>query len=136
MPLEINFIPDHRILHEAGFNVLAYDLRSHGHSGEGNVGSLKYARDRRDTRDMAVGPFGRCLGGHPAAFAAYEKRRGARAERVVAYSRTISDGKAAGPVARVFRDLMMPVFLCRAASAEGLAWMYRHHIDRDRPVAA
>ncbi|RBQ17919.1 FAD-dependent monooxygenase [Spongiactinospora rosea] len=78
----------------------------------------------------------RDLGGHSAAFAAFEKQRRARAERVVAYSRTISNSKAAGPVARVFRDLMMPVFLRRSAGAEGLAWMYRHHIDWDQPVAA
>jgi hypothetical protein len=73
---EIDFTPDYRILHEAGFNVLAYDLRNHGHSGEGNggvnstgiyeardvVGSLNYVRGRPDTRDMAVGLFSRCLG--------------------------------------------------------------------------
>ena len=73
---EIDFTPDYRILHEAGFHVLAYDLRNHGLSGEGNggitsngiheardvVGSLDYLRSRSDTRDMAVGLFSRCLG--------------------------------------------------------------------------
>ncbi|MDN3357724.1 alpha/beta hydrolase [Actinomadura sp. DC4] len=73
---EIDFTPDYRILHEAGFNVLAYDLRNHGHSGAGNggvsssgiyeardvVGSLNYVRGRPDTRDMAIGLFSRCLG--------------------------------------------------------------------------
>jgi hypothetical protein len=73
---EIDFTSDYRILHEAGFNVLAYDLRNHGHSGEGNggvnstgiyeardvVGSLNYVRGRPDTRDMAIGLFSRCLG--------------------------------------------------------------------------
>ncbi|MEU7000250.1 FAD-dependent monooxygenase [Nonomuraea sp. NPDC046570] len=67
--------------------------------------------------------------GHEAAFARYEAERRERAERVVAYSKRISNSKAAGPVARVFRDLMMPMFLKKAASSESLAWMYRHHIE-------
>ncbi|GAA3468379.1 FAD-dependent oxidoreductase [Nonomuraea roseola] len=67
--------------------------------------------------------------GHTAAFESYERRRRARVERVVAWSRKISDRKAAGPVARVLRDLMLPVFLRRSAGDESLAWMYRHHID-------
>lgn len=73
---EVDFIPDYRILHDAGYNVLAYDLRNHGLSGAANggltssgifeardvVGSLDYVRSRPDTRDMAVGLFSRCLG--------------------------------------------------------------------------
>jgi uncharacterized protein len=73
---EVDFIPDYRILHDAGYNVLAYDLRNHGHSGAANggvtssgifeardvVGSLTYARGRHDTRDMTIGLFSRCLG--------------------------------------------------------------------------
>ncbi|MGR6913559.1 FAD-dependent oxidoreductase [[Actinomadura] parvosata] len=71
----------------------------------------------------------RCLresGGHEEAFRRFEAERRPRVERVVAYSRTISNSKAAGPVARVFRDLMMPIFLRRSASQESLAWMYRY----------
>jgi len=45
------------------------------------------------------------------AFAAYEGLRRERVERVVAYSRRLSDAKAAGPVARVVRDLVMPLAL-------------------------
>lgn len=73
---EVDLIPDYRILHDAGHNVLAYDLRNHGHSGAANggiassgifeardvVGSLDYVRGRRDTRDLASGLFSRCLG--------------------------------------------------------------------------
>ena len=58
------------MLHDAGYNVLAYDLRNHGLSGAANggvvthgftesrdvVGSLEYIRSRPDTRDMAIGP--------------------------------------------------------------------------------
>jgi hypothetical protein len=72
----VNFIPDCRILHNAGYNILAYDLRNFGLSGAANggiassgifesrdvLGSLRYVRDRRDTRDMTIGLFSRCLG--------------------------------------------------------------------------
>lgn len=71
----------------------------------------------------------RCLresGGHEEAFRRFESERRPRAERVVAYARTISNSKAAGPVARVFRDLMMPFFLRKSAGQESLAWMYRY----------
>ena len=73
---EINFIPDCKILHDAGYNVLTYDLRNHGHSAAANggivssglfeyrdvLGSLRYARGRSDTAKMTVGLFSRCLG--------------------------------------------------------------------------
>ena len=73
---EVNFIPDYKILHDAGYNVLAYDLRNFGLSGAANggiassgifesrdvLGSLRYVRDRRDTRTMTLGLFSRCLG--------------------------------------------------------------------------
>ncbi|MER7164904.1 alpha/beta hydrolase [Micromonospora sp. NPDC000207] len=73
---EVDFVPDYRILHDAGHHVLAYDLRNHGLSGAANggitssgifeardvVGALTYARRRPETRDAAVGLFSRCLG--------------------------------------------------------------------------
>lgn len=73
---EVNFIPDYKILHNAGYNVLAYDLRNFGQSGAANggiassgifesrdvLGSLKYIRSRHDTRDMTIALFSRCLG--------------------------------------------------------------------------
>lgn len=73
----------------------------------------------------------RCLHeskGHREAFERFEAERRPRVERVVAYSRTISNSKAAGPVARVVRDLMLPFFLRKSASQESLAWMYRHEV--------
>jgi pimeloyl-ACP methyl ester carboxylesterase len=73
--IEVDFIPDYRILHDAGYHVLAYDLRNFGHSGSANggvnsgvyaardvLGSLRYVRGRADLRGMAVGLFSRCLG--------------------------------------------------------------------------
>ena len=73
---EVNFIPDYKILHDAGYNVLTYDLRNHGVSGAANggivssgifeardvVGSLQYVCNREETRDMTIGLFSRCLG--------------------------------------------------------------------------
>ena len=73
---EVNFVPDYKILHDAGYNVLAYDLRNFGHSGAANggiassgifeardvLGSLKYVRGLHDTREMTIGLFSRCLG--------------------------------------------------------------------------
>ncbi len=73
---EVDFVPDYRILHDAAYHVLTYDLRNHGLSGAANggitssgifeardvVGSLTYARSRPDTRKMAIGLFSRCLG--------------------------------------------------------------------------
>ena len=61
---------------DAGYNALTYDLRNFGHSGAANggiassgifeardvVGSLAYAGSGRDTRDMTIGLFSRCLG--------------------------------------------------------------------------
>jgi len=35
---EVDFVPDYRILHDAGYNVLTYDLRNHGLSGAANGG--------------------------------------------------------------------------------------------------
>ena len=73
---EVNLVPDYRILHDGGYNVLAYDLRNSGLSGAANggiassgifeardvAGSLAYARSHPDTRDMTIGLFSRCLG--------------------------------------------------------------------------
>jgi hypothetical protein len=54
---DIDFTPDYRILHEAGFNVLAYDLRNHGHSGEGNGGiSSTGIYEARDVASIGFGP--------------------------------------------------------------------------------
>jgi uncharacterized protein len=73
---EINFIRDYRVLHDNGYNVLAYDFRNHGHSADANggltsnnryelrdvVGSLAYVRSRPDLAGMKIGLFSRCMG--------------------------------------------------------------------------
>jgi FAD-dependent urate hydroxylase len=80
--------------------------------------------------------LGRCLrdlSDPGAAFAAYERLRRARVERVVANGARSSTAKAAGPVARVLRDALLPIFL-RRQGAEAAAWLHGHHIDWDTPV--
>ncbi|KRB85479.1 hypothetical protein ASE00_01390 [Sphingomonas sp. Root710] len=73
---EVDFVRDIKILHDAGYNVLTYDMRNHGHSGAANggiptagiyeyrdvVGSIEYARTHPRLRDMAIGLFSRCFG--------------------------------------------------------------------------
>jgi FAD-dependent urate hydroxylase len=73
------------------------------------------------------------------AFAAYERLRRERVERVVAYGAKFSASKAAGPVARVLRDLMLPRILKRQAnsgSADSMQWLFNYRIDWDEKVAA
>ena len=73
---EVNFLPKYKALHDAGYNVLAYDLRNHGRSGAGSgglvghgtleyrdvIGSLRYARLRPDTKNMKTALLSVCLG--------------------------------------------------------------------------
>jgi hypothetical protein len=80
---EVNLVPDYKILHDASYNVLAYDLRNFGHSGAANggiitagpfeardvVGSLAYVRGRAGLRQMTIGLFSRCMGCNATMFA-------------------------------------------------------------------
>lgn len=82
---ELNFIPEYKLLHDHGYNVLAYDFRNFGRSAAANgglmynnyfeardvVGSLTYARSRPDTAAMKVGLFSRCMGAN-ATFRAFD----------------------------------------------------------------
>lgn len=79
----MNFLPEYRALHDAGYNVLAYDLRNHGLSGQGNggiagiglteyrdvIGSLRYAASRPDTKSMKKALLSVCLGADSTAVA-------------------------------------------------------------------
>jgi hypothetical protein len=58
-------------------------------------------------------------------------------ERVVAAGARSSSGKAAGPIARVLRDLMLPLILKRVASGseKSFAWLYDYHISWDEKLA-
>jgi FAD-dependent urate hydroxylase len=82
--------------------------------------------------------LGRCLRDLPdpgAAFAVYERLRRGRVERVVANGARSSNMKAAGPVARVLRDALLPIFLRRQAE-RAHEWLHGYHIDWDAPVTA
>ena len=84
---EVDFVPDYRILHDAGYNVLTYDERNLGHSGPANsgggsggryesrdvIGSLVYAGARPDLAGMTVGLFSRCQGANATMFAMAEQ---------------------------------------------------------------
>jgi hypothetical protein len=48
-------------------------------------------------------------------------------------ARTDTD-KAAGPVARVLRDLLMPVAMKMLAKPEKMAWQFDYRIDWDAPA--
>jgi len=67
------------------------------------------------------------------AFAAYEQLRRRRVERVVAYGARSASGKAAGPIARVVRDLVLPLLLKRFAT-QAQDWLFAYHIDWDERV--
>ena len=73
---EVNFLPELKALHEAGYNILTYDLRNHGRSSSDPagtsglglveardvVGSVRYAKQRWP--GMTVGLWSRCMGGN------------------------------------------------------------------------
>ena len=81
----------------------------------------------------------RCLRDLPdtgRAFAAYERLRRGRVERIVAHGVRTSNSKAAGPAGRALRDLMVPVILKRVAGGGSLAWTHDPHIDWGEKVPA
>jgi hypothetical protein len=83
---EVDYVPDYRILHEAGYNVLTHDFRNLGHSGSANsgggsggryesrdvIGSLHFARSDARTSGMTIGLFSRCQGMNATMFAMQE----------------------------------------------------------------
>jgi 2-polyprenyl-6-methoxyphenol hydroxylase-like FAD-dependent oxidoreductase len=69
------------------------------------------------------------------AFAAFERIRRRRVERIVAQGARSSSSKTAGPVGRLVRDLALPFVFRYLVTAKSLAWMYEYHIDWARPVA-
>ncbi|MBM6403052.1 alpha/beta hydrolase [Phycicoccus sp. CSK15P-2] len=83
---EVDYVPDYRILHDAGYNVLTYDTRNLGQSGSANsgggsggrfeardvVGSLLFARADARTSGMTIGLFSRCQGMNATMFAMQE----------------------------------------------------------------
>jgi FAD-dependent urate hydroxylase len=74
--------------------------------------------------------------GTPAAFGTFESLRRDRVEKIVKHGARGSSSKAAGPVGRVIRDLILPIAFGRAAKDGGksMMWLQGHHIDFDEPV--
>ena len=70
----------------------------------------------------------------PEALAAYEGRRRARVERIVAQGARTGSAKTPGPVGRVLRDLALPLVFRFLVTDRSTAWIYDHHIDWDAPV--
>ncbi len=84
---EVNFLPKYKALHDAGYNILTYDMRNHGESdsspnelcGVGYwewqdvVGSLEFARGWEKTADMAISLQSMCMGAN-STLRAMEKR--------------------------------------------------------------
>ena len=80
-----------------------------------------------------------CLRDRPdttSAFETFVSLRRERVEKIVEHGRRGSAQKAAGPVGRVIRDLMLPLVFRRAARDDGrsMMWLQGHHIDFDQPV--
>lgn len=71
---------------------------------------------------------------HEQEFAAYERLRRARVEKIIAAAARTNTNKAAGPVARVLRDLILPTAMKLLAKPEKMAWQYGYRIDWDAPV--
>lgn len=73
----------------------------------------------------------------PSAFRTFESLRRDRVEKIVKHGARSASSKAAGPVGRVIRDLILPVIFSRGAKDGGrsMMWLQGHHIDFDEPVA-
>jgi len=73
---EVNFLPKYKALHDAGYNILVYDMRCHGQSEAGKEGvsgvgffewqdvlaSLNYVKTRKETADMEISLQSMCMG--------------------------------------------------------------------------
>jgi 2-polyprenyl-6-methoxyphenol hydroxylase-like FAD-dependent oxidoreductase len=70
------------------------------------------------------------------AFVAYEKLRRTRVERIVAVGARGSSAKVPGPVGRLFRDLMVPIFLRFFANERAMRWIFEYQVDLEAPEAA
>ncbi len=71
-----------------------------------------------------------------AAFAAFEAARRPRVESIIKWAARINNSKAAGPVARVLRDAMLPRLLKMTANSKAFKQTHDYHIDWDTPVTS
>ncbi len=69
------------------------------------------------------------------AFAAYERTRRERVERIVAYGARSSSAKIPGRVGRVARDAFLRLAFRYLVTERSVAWMYGHRIDWETRIA-
>lgn len=73
--------------------------------------------------------------GLPQAFAAYERLRRERVERMVHHGRSTNQAKVlASPIQVWFRDTLAPFFLKVFANPAALDWVYSYQVAWDEPV--
>jgi 2-polyprenyl-6-methoxyphenol hydroxylase-like FAD-dependent oxidoreductase len=71
-----------------------------------------------------------------AAFARFAASRRPRVERIIKWAARINNSKAAGPIARMFRDAMLPMILTMTTDSKALKQTSTYHIDWDTPTPA
>jgi 2-polyprenyl-6-methoxyphenol hydroxylase-like FAD-dependent oxidoreductase len=77
----------------------------------------------------------RCLRDLPyrQAFAAYERLRRGRVEKIIAEANKTNANKAPGTIGRVVRDALLPLVF-KMSKPEKMAWQFSHRIDWAAPV--
>jgi 2-polyprenyl-6-methoxyphenol hydroxylase-like FAD-dependent oxidoreductase len=68
------------------------------------------------------------------AFAAFERRRRARVERIVAQGARSSSSKTAGPIARVVQDAVLRFVFRRVVTDRSQSWVYDERVSLDQLV--
>ena len=66
---------------------------------------------------------------HQQAFVAYERLRRPRVEKIIKMAARTNRGNAAGPIARISRDLLLPAVMKILAKPERMAWQFGYRID-------
>ena len=70
------------------------------------------------------------------AFVRFEALRRPRVERIIKQAARVNSSKAAGPVARMFRDATLPILLKMFANSKQVNRSYDYHIDWNTPIPA
>jgi hypothetical protein len=126
---EVNFLPEYKVMHDAGYNVLTYDLRNHGESGEGDggvcgigrhewkdcVGVKRFVDSHPEMSKMTKGLMSRCTGAN------------AQYEAISRYPELFADIKAmVSP-----QPLSMSYFINVILPAQGLG-EFKEELDREQ----
>src|SRR5205085_1824049 len=73
----------------------------------------------------------------PEALRAYEQRRRARVQRVVAWGSSMNNTKKQGLAGRMLRDIALPIILKKSArpgEIDKTAWLFTHHVAWTEPA--